>query len=163
MRLIIVLLVVLAACTGNAVADVYRYTDEPGELHFVDDVAKVPKKYRKQLENAQPLPELSVMDAAPAASRQKGRAIQQVEPQTSYGNAGVELYMTSWCGYCKKMVKFLDEKKIQYTAYDIEKDSNAARTYRQLGGNGVPVVRIGSHVVHGYDPDTVMSYVKDGR
>ena len=79
------------------------------------------------------------------------------------GSAGVELYMTSWCGYCKKMVRFLNEKGIPYTAYDIEKDSAAARTYREMGGNGVPVVRVGSHVIHGYNPEAVMSYLNEGK
>jgi hypothetical protein len=27
-----------------------------------------------------------------------------------------------------------------------------------MGGGGVPVVRVGSNVVHGYNPDAVMSY-----
>jgi hypothetical protein len=47
----------------------------------------------------------------------------------------------------------------QYTRYDIEKDENAARICRDLGGSGVPVIRIGSNVVHGYNPDAVMSYL----
>ena len=94
----------------------------------------------------------------------KGRAAPEPPQQqtASSGGATVEVFMTSWCGYCKKMVRFLNEKGIPYTAYDIEKDTSAARTYRELGGNGVPVVRIGSHVVHGYSPDAVMSYL-EGR
>ena len=53
---------------GAALAEVYKYTDNRGELHFVDAIAKEPKKYRKQLENPKPLREISVMDAAPAAT-----------------------------------------------------------------------------------------------
>ena len=69
------------------------------------------------------------------------------------------LLVFSMCGYCKKMERFLKEKGIQYTRYDIEKDDNAARICRELGGSGVPVIRIGSNVVHGYNPDAVMSYL----
>ena len=36
---------------GVCRAEVYKYTDGKGELHFVDDISKVPKKYRKQVEN----------------------------------------------------------------------------------------------------------------
>ncbi len=148
---------VLAAVTGTALADVYRYVDSGGEIHYVDDVAKVPKKYRKQLEHARELPDISVTDAAPPSRRSKGAASSS--ETVSYGDAKVEVYMTSWCGYCKKMVRFLNEKGIAYTAYDIEKDSGAARTYRELGGSGVPLVRVGSHVIHGYNPDAVMSHL----
>jgi len=74
----------------------------------------------------------------------------------------VELYVTSWCGYCKMMEQVLDKKGIAYIAYDIEKDERAAKIYRDLHGRGVPLVRVGSKVVYGYDPDTVISYV-NGR
>ncbi len=37
---------------GSASAETYRYVDDKGELHFVDDIAKVPKKYRKQVSEA---------------------------------------------------------------------------------------------------------------
>lgn len=74
----------------------------------------------------------------------------------------VELYVTSWCGYCKMMEQVLTKKGIVFTAYDIEKDDRAAKVYRELHGRGVPLVRVGSKVVYGYDPDTVISYV-NGR
>ncbi|MDD2320486.1 MAG: glutaredoxin domain-containing protein [Geobacteraceae bacterium] len=72
--------------------------------------------------------------------------------------SSVEMFVTSWCGYCKMMERVLDKKGIPYTTYDIEKDDTAARTYRKLGGRGVPLVRVGSKVVYGYDPDSVISY-----
>jgi glutaredoxin len=71
----------------------------------------------------------------------------------------VEIFVTSWCGYCKMMEQVLDKKGIAYTTYDVEKDAHAARIYHELHGRGVPLVRVGSKVVYGYDPDTVISYV----
>jgi len=70
----------------------------------------------------------------------------------------VEIFVTSWCGYCKMMEQVLDKKGIKYTTYDVEKDDNAAKIYRELHGRGVPLVRVGSKVVYGYDPETVISY-----
>ncbi len=71
----------------------------------------------------------------------------------------VEIFVTSWCGYCKMMEQALDKKGIAYRTYDVEKDDHAAKVYRDLRGRGVPLVRVGSKVVYGYDPDTVISYV----
>ena len=159
--IITVLLITLIA--GSALAEVYRYTDRSGELHFVDDIAKVPKKYRKQLENPKPMAEISVMDAAPVSKRNSLQAevVQsQAKPAVS---SSVEVFVTSSCGYCRKMLRFLNEKGIPYTAHDIEKDSGAARAFRELGGRGVPVVRIGSNVVHGYNPDAVLSYLNQKK
>lgn len=155
--------VILLVAVGVCRAEVYRYTDSKGELHFVDDISKVPKKYRKQAENAEPQGNVSGMDAAPASPKKRTAQESPQQQSTPSGSANVEVFMTSWCGYCKKMVRFLNEKGIPYTAYDIEKDSAAARTYRELGGSGVPVVRIGSHVVHGYSPEAVMSYYNGGN
>jgi glutaredoxin len=158
MKLSFVLVVaLLLAYVGTAAAEIYRYSDNKGELHFVDDISKVPKKYRNQLKNQRALRDVSVIDGTPVPKRVKG---EDPPPQSrSYGSANVELFVTSWCGYCRKMERFLKEKGIQYTAYDIEKDDNAARIHKELGGGGVPVVRIGSDVVHGYNPEAVMSYL----
>jgi glutaredoxin len=87
---------------------------------------------------------------------------QTVSKNTNDG-ANIEVFVTSWCGYCRKMLGFLREKGIPFTVHDIERDSNAARAYHELGGNGVPVVRVGSHVVHGYNPDAVMEYYNEGK
>ena len=156
---IALLLVIL---TGVASADVYRYTDNKGELHFVDDIAKVPKKYRKQLQSAGEEGNVNVTEAGPATPDPKLQAEEEAPPPRQAG-AKVEVFMTSWCGYCKKMLRYLNEKGIPYTAYDIEKDSAAARIYREIGGRGVPVVRIGTHIVRGYNPEAVMSYYNGGK
>jgi glutaredoxin len=70
----------------------------------------------------------------------------------------VEVFMTSWCGYCRKMIQFLKDKGIPYTAYDIENDSAAAKVYDDMGVRGVPIVRVGTHIVYGYDPEAVLGY-----
>ena len=157
----VLLLLAVVVCR----AEVYRYTDSKGELHFVDDISKVPKKYRKQAENSEQQGNVSIMDAAATTSSPKARTVQETTKQRgrTSGSVRVEVFMTSWCGYCKKMERFLNEKRIPYTAYDIEKDSAAAKTFKELGGRGVPVVRIGSHVVHGYDPGAVMGYYNEGN
>jgi glutaredoxin len=164
-RSISVAALLLLVAVGICRAEIFKYTDSRGELHFVDDIAKVPKKYRTQMENADPQGNVSVMDATPATHSVRGRTVEEPErrQETFSGGATIEVFMTSWCGYCKKMIRFLNEKGIPYIAYDIEKDAAAARAYHDLGGRGVPVVRVGSHVVYGYSPDAVMAYYNGGK
>lgn len=81
------------------------------------------------------------------------------ETSSAVQSQNVEVFITPWCGYCKKMIEFLDSKGIRYTAYNIEKDRAAMETHRKLGGRGVPLVRIGEQVVYGYNPDAVLSYL----
>lgn len=69
----------------------------------------------------------------------------------------VELYITSWCPYCKKAVNFFQSRGITFAAYDIEKDENAARRKKQLDSrNGVPLAVIDGQKIHGYSDESYM-------
>jgi len=63
----------------------------------------------------------------------------------------VELYVTSWCPYCKKARNFLESQGIEYRLYDIERDAVAARRKQLLAPNsGVPVAIIDGNLVRGW-------------
>ena len=63
----------------------------------------------------------------------------------------VELYITTWCPYCQKAMKFFESRGISFTAYDIEKDQDAARRKNQLDSRrGVPFALINGIPIHGY-------------
>ncbi len=148
------LLVIIMALTAatSLYAEIYRYTDNQGRLFYVDDISKVPQQYRRQLDDAEPLPELSVMDAT------KPSGIQPVyEEKRKVANASVELFVTSWCGYCRKLEQFLDAKGVHYTRYDIEKDADARQRYQRLGVRGVPVTIVDGAVIIGYDPAAIIA------
>lgn len=76
-------------------------------------------------------------------------------------NAQVEVYITSWCGYCKKTLKYLNSKGVDYVAYDIEKDEAARQRHKELGGHGVPLIVIGSHKINGFSPERIDSYLNE--
>ena len=65
----------------------------------------------------------------------------------------VLMYSTSWCPYCAKTRNFLQQADIPFTELDIEKSDSALKQYQQLGGRGVPVLKIGRIVIQGYDPE----------
>lgn len=47
-------------------------------------------------------------------------------------------------------------KKIPYTRYDVERDAVGQRKFRQLGGDGVPFVRIGDKIISGFFPESIL-------
>ncbi len=66
----------------------------------------------------------------------------------------VELFTTSWCGYCAMARKFLRDRKIEFIEYDIEKDEAAAlRRQRLYGRGGVPLAVINGTAILGFSPD----------
>jgi glutaredoxin len=130
----LMLLVGLVMLVGNADAAIYRWVDANGTVVFRDT----------------PPPQGSaakavVVDATPngtgtATSASSGRAPQ------------VELFVTSWCPYCEKAKAFLRAHNISFNAYDIERDSAAARRKAQLTGQkGVPFALINGTSVQGFN------------
>lgn len=155
-RYALMLMILLLCSPLLLLAETYRYTDDRGTMHFVDDVSQVPKKYRKVARTAEDQP-LNIVTAPPTKSRTAKQAKAEPAP-AERENASIEIYVTSWCGYCKKAIRYLNEKGIPYTAYDIEQDSAANRRYKALGGNGVPLISIGDKIIRGFSPQAIDQY-----
>ncbi|RJX27760.1 MAG: DUF4124 domain-containing protein [Desulfurivibrio sp.] len=86
----------------------------------------------------------------PAAS--PGRS--DAAPKTHAARQQVELYVTSWCPYCRKAEDFFRSRGIPYKSYDIEKDNEAAARKKQLDQQGgVPFAVINGFSIHGFNPE----------
>ncbi|KAF1010811.1 MAG: putative glutaredoxin.1 [Pseudomonas fluorescens] len=84
----------------------------------------------------------------------------QVIAQQTRDNARVVLYTTPWCGYCKQIQRFLDQKGIPYQTFDIEKDATARKAYQALGGGGIPFVDVNGTLIRDYNPQAIMAALK---
>lgn len=84
----------------------------------------------------------------------------QVAPEHVRASAHVVLYATEWCGYCKQIRRFLDQKGIPYQAFDIEKDAQARKAYEALGGGGIPFVDVNGTLIRDYNPEKIMAALK---
>jgi glutaredoxin len=64
----------------------------------------------------------------------------------------VDIYITSWCPYCKQAMAYLDAQGIAYNKYDIEDDAEAAAKKKELAPNnpGVPLTVINGQIISGY-------------
>ena len=69
----------------------------------------------------------------------------------------VELYVTSWCPYCRQAIDFFKSRGINYVVYDIERDDNAARRKRGLDHRrGVPFAVINGIKIHGFSEEAYL-------
>lgn len=69
----------------------------------------------------------------------------------------VELYITSWCPYCRKAMDFFQARGIPFVAYDIEKDENAALKKNRLDSRrGVPFAVINGKQIHGFSEEAYL-------
>lgn len=67
----------------------------------------------------------------------------------------VELYMTQWCPYCRKMEAWLNRNGIKYSRYNVDYDQAARRRYEGMNGGGFPLLKIGDRIIRGYDTRAV--------
>jgi len=64
----------------------------------------------------------------------------------------VIVFSTPTCPHCRHAKQYLRTRGIRFTDVDISRDAHAARDMvRMSGQQGVPVVRIGSQTVVGFD------------
>jgi glutaredoxin len=73
------------------------------------------------------------------------------------GAPTVELYVTSWCPYCKKAAQYFKSKGIKVKEMNIEMDPLAALRYKRYNARGVPLAVINGTPVAGY---SVQAYEK---
>jgi glutaredoxin len=120
-------------------AELYKWVDNKGNTHYTDS----PPPNSATEQNIAQLPDLN------------GYAAAETEPSTASNNTAlatpeVIMYGTPWCGYCKKARRYFQHNKIAFREYDIESSSSAHRRFKQLGGNGVPLIVIGKKKMSGF-------------
>lgn len=112
---------------------------------------------------ALPLPALSEpREPSPAGAVDQRPPVSAQEAPQKKGAVKVELYTTSWCGYCKMAKKFMKEKNIAYTEYDVENDREALMRFRQMNPQGgVPFAIIGNAMISGYSEKAYAKALED--
>jgi len=63
-----------------------------------------------------------------------------------------EIFVQDNCEDCRKLERFFDDSKMPYIRYDIQRDLKGLEIYKSLGINSMPLTRVGTTVVKGYDP-----------
>ncbi len=125
------LLLMLLVSIPAAEAEIFKWTDEHGKVHFSD---KKP------------------VDADASEVELRINTIESVSFDRSIFNFGkrVVIYSTEWCGHCEKAKRYFKRNKIRYTEYDIEKSRKGRKQYQKMGATGVPVILVGKRRMNGF-------------
>ena len=122
-----------------------------------------------------PLAEVDLKGSQEATERQRdrahasGTAREPAEEKTPLAaeeadddEPRITVYMTSWCGYCRKAQKLLRSLGADFVSKDIEKDRVAALEFRRKGrgGGGVPLIDFDGQVVRGYKEQSIRYLVR---
>ena len=145
---------------GVTYGEIYKWVDKNGVAHFGDapphnaesssKIESMPATPRKDLEP----PVTPIKNEQPQAMK---RPAKQVPPKEESApmvtDVHVEMFATSWCGYCKKAREFFRARGIPITEYDIEADPAAAQRKQEIYPSpGVPLVLINGKPIQGFAP-----------
>lgn len=135
-------------------AEMYKYIDDQGTLHFVDSLNDVPKKHRRKAKVAGEGGSVTYTEPTLPNQAAKSKMKSTGEERSPFSGT-VEIYMTSWCPACKSALAYVKRNGIAYAAYDIEKDRDANRRFEGYGGRGVPLIVVGDKTMRGFNPGTL--------
>jgi glutaredoxin len=101
---------------------------------------------------------LLLAPAPPAAA-----AEDQGDRASAAERAPVILYMTDWCGWCRKTRALLNEIEADFEEVDIEKSDEGRREFEEKSGGrgGIPLLDIGGTIVRGFDEARIRRLVAE--
>jgi glutaredoxin len=145
--------IILAGTAPPAFAQIYKWTDEAGNIRFSDTPPAGIKVQKVQ--GLAPRPQT---DAPAAASREVPRTAQPEEKKVK-----AVMYMTDWCPYCRKAREYLHSLKVNLVEYNVEKNPEKAAEFKAKGGTGVPLIDIEGIIVRGFNAEAIKSAVDEKR
>lgn len=132
------LVTVLMAMAATAGADIYKWTDKDGVVHFGDNATGARKAEKVEVREVTTFTHVTY---------EKRKALPTT---TAAGSKPVILYGTTWCGYCKKARAYFRAHDIAFTDLDVESDASAKAQFQAMGGRGVPVILVGDTRINGF-------------
>jgi glutaredoxin len=84
---------------------------------------------------------------SPAQATSRGVAMQ-----TADGQRLVAVFTTDSCTYCAAAKRFLAEKQVPYTEFNLDHSDKARQVFGMLNGRGVPLIIVGEQRLVGFDP-----------
>lgn len=143
---VIAFLFVIIAGTSSLHAEVYKYVDKNGQVHFTD---------RRTAQGNSERVELAPINSikSPRISQQKRFKTDSRKNLKEFlgSKQPVVMYSAEWCGVCKKAKKYFKARRIPYRELDIDKNKQARREFQMLGGRGVPLILVGNYKMSGFD------------
>jgi glutaredoxin len=132
----------LAVAPIRTGAEIYRWTDGQGKVHFGDR-----KPDGGKVESFRGSASVSFIGGEPGT---------QAEARPS-----IRMFTTQWCSVCKRAKAYFNKRGIPFEELDIETSRDAREQYDELGGKGVPLVLVGKRRMSGFDSDSMEALLKE--
>ncbi|HWA11947.1 MAG TPA: glutaredoxin family protein [Burkholderiales bacterium] len=148
MRCVLLCCIALLA-TESALADMYKWVDENGKVHYSD--SPPPGRKAKKLDL-----KINSISGPPVVSAFTGAG----KPVVAAAAGGVKIYTTTWCGYCKQAKAYMQARGTRFQEIDVENSAQGQAEFRAIGGRGVPVILVGAQRMDGYSQGSLEAMLK---
>ena len=136
-------------------AQMYKWQDEKGVTHFSDSPPQGKGAMKMKVRETEGTSERAADLSQPTNRQLQGRRSNQ--------DIKVIMYMTDWCGYCRKAREYLHSLGVNLVEYDIEKDAARREEMQKLGGRGVPLIDVEGILINGYSQQGIKDAVDKRR
>jgi glutaredoxin len=151
MRRSIFMLAFGMALALSASAQVYKWTDPAGKVHYGDRPPDDAKTEQLKLDVRSYDGPVQVTDWA---------AILRKKSSASPAARGITMYSTSWCVHCKRARNYFKENGIRYNEVDVEASEANQKEFKELGGGGVPLILVGDKAMRGFSEEHFQALMK---
>ena len=137
----------------TASSQIYKWTDESGNVRFSDSPPAGVKVQKIQGDSGGSKIEENpaAPGGAPKAEKRESRKVKVI------------MYMTDWCPYCRKAREYLQSLDVDLTEYNVEKNREKAVEFKAKGGTGVPLIEVEGILIRGYNEESIKSAVESKR
>jgi glutaredoxin len=134
---------------------IYKWQDEKGVTHFSDSPPRGKGAVKMKV--------IETEGITDRAEDPRNSTYRLGKEKRSYQDIKVVMYMTDWCGYCRKAREYLHSLGVHLVEYDIEKDAARREEMRKLGGRGVPLIDVEGILIKGYSQQSIKDAVDKRR
>lgn len=164
MKIYLALSVIFLWLVLPASGDIYTWTDANGVIHFSNEPPPIQKGVERQPEIKHSAEQYDQWEQQrqsdqnkileESRSREEGRGkADSAAGRVTKRPGSVIMYTTPRCGYCARARAFFNKYGISYTDYDITADRRAHERFKELHGNGVPLIFVGKTRIPGYQEE----------
>jgi len=148
----IVVLVAGLAFALCASAQVFKWTDSTGKVHYGDRPPDDAKTEQVKIDVRSHEGPVKVTDWSAILRRKT--------PSAAAGAQNITMYSTSWCVHCKRARSYFAEKGIRFNEVDIEASEANKKEFKELGPGGIPLILVGGKAMRGFSEQAIEALLK---
>lgn len=152
MKRSIVVLVAGLAFAFCASAQVFKWTDSTGKVHYGDRPPGDARTEQIKIDIRSHEGPVKVTDWSSILRRKT--------PAAAAGAQSITMYSTSWCVHCKRARNYFAQNGIRFNEVDIEASEANKKEFKELGPGGVPLILVGEKSMRGFSEQAIEALLK---